>query len=402
MLKESLILSVSLLIPKNFNICLYEAGEKGNILITKVCHITSAHPRYDRRILLKECVSLANAGYDTYLIINDDEPDESFEGVKIRSTNYVASNRLNRFIFSKRKLLECALEVDAEIYHFHDPDLLPMMNKIKRLGKKVIFDSHENIPKQILDKAWIPSPIRKLVAWLYEIYEKTSVSKASAAISVTPMIVERFLNFQKNTYLVTNYPILSLEPPKLDNSMRTIGFAGGVTSQYNHDVVIEAIEQIEKVTYLVAGRGGNEYIERLMRYRGWNKVEYLGQISPFQVTPRIYQLSSVGICLHMATQAEDQGSLGVIKLFEMMECGLPVVCTDYPLWEDIIEKYDCGICVDPRDVVAVRDAIQYLLDNPDRAAEIGNNGRKAVELEYNWGSQEKILLNLYSKLTGTD
>lgn len=369
----------------------------------KVCHITSAHPRYDRRILLKECVSLANAGYDTYLVVNDDLPDEEFEKVKIRSTQYLVSNRFKRFLFSHRKLFKCAMDVDAGIYHFHDPDLLPMIMKMRRRGKKVIYDSHENVPKEILDKAWIPSPIRSFVSRLYEKYEKKSVKHAYAAISVTPMIVDRYLAFQENTHLVTNYPIISTESPKLNAAARTIGFAGGVSSIYNHDIIIQAIEQIDDVSYLIAGVAESDvYLDQLSKYLGWSKVHYLGLIPPFEVIPRIYEHSSMGVCLHTSTQAEGQGSMGVIKLFEMMERGLPVICTDYPVWKDIIEKHDCGICVNPRDVVAVRDAIKHLLDNPNRAAEMGVNGRKAVELEYNWGTQEKTLLNLYAELSTVD
>jgi len=130
----------------------------------KVCHLTSAHSRYDIRIFIKECRSLAINGYDVTLIVNDDKDDEILDGVRIVSTKYKYKNRIDRFIRSRKKLLDKAIEIDASIYQLHDPDLLPIGNKLKSLGKKVIFDSHEDVPQQIKDKEWIPKILRNLIS----------------------------------------------------------------------------------------------------------------------------------------------------------------------------------------------------------------------------------------------
>jgi len=92
------------------------------------------------------------------------------------------------------------------------------------------------------------------------------------------------------------------------------------------------------------------------------------------------------------------GTLGNTKLFEYMQAGLPVICSDFVLWKDIIEEWDCGICIPPRDVIALRNAIQYMIDNPEKAKEMGKNGRQAVLEEFNWGIEEKKLISLYRKL----
>lgn len=365
----------------------------------KVCHITSAHPRHDRRILLKECVSLAKAGYDVHLIVNDHNADEVFEGVKIRSTQFQANSRIKRFVLSHRKLFKIAREVDADIYHFHDPDLLPMMSKMRRRGKKVVFDSHENIPKQILSKGWLPSPIRKITAWIYEKYEILTVARSHALISVTPAIVERFRKFQENSYLVTNYPIMSATVEIAREQRRAIGFAGGIGDLYNHLTILDALESVDDVVYHLAGRADSlDYIAQIKKHRSSAKVKYWGQLSPFDVYKLVYDNVAVGMCLHSAIQAEGMGSLGVVKLFEMMERGLPIVCSNYPIWEEINDKYDFGICVDPKDAVAVGDAITFLLDNPERARQMGENGRRAVEVEFNWSKQEKVLLGAYASI----
>ena len=92
------------------------------------------------------------------------------------------------------------------------------------------------------------------------------------------------------------------------------------------------------------------------------------------------------------------GSLGVNKFFEYMLFGLPIICTDFDLWKEIVNKYKCGICVEPRDVKQIKDAILYLINNKEEAYNMGQNGRKAVLEEYNWDTQKKVYLDLYSKL----
>ena len=248
------------------------------MMMKKVCHITSAHGRYDIRIFIKQCKSLANNGYDVTLIVNDDKPDEIIDGVKIVSTSYKPKNRIGRFINSRKKLMNKAIKVNADIYQLHDPDLLPMGNKLKKMGKKVIFDSHEDVPRQVKDKKWIPGIIRNTISKAYENYEKSSVRKYDAVISVTPHIVERFKTINPNAVMVTNYPIIDVDEEIVRNSTKMIGFAGGITEQYRHHNVLKAIEDIDEIRYTIAGGATNEYLERLKSYPAWKKVEYIAKI----------------------------------------------------------------------------------------------------------------------------
>lgn len=363
----------------------------------KVCHITSAHNRYDVRIFVKECVSLANNGYNVTLIVNDTNLDEIKDGVKIVSTKFKPKNRIERFLNSKKLLFNKAVEVDADIYHLHDPDLLPLGNKLKEMGKKVIFDSHENVPDQIMDKPWIPKRLRGTVSRVYSLYEGSSLKNYDAVISVTPHIVKRLLKINPNTVMVTNYPVIKSSDTINNKNSNNICFAGGVTEQYHHENIISAIESIHNVKYILAGNSTEEYLRRLKSLPGWSKVEYLGFIPHCQVE-KMYGQSTIGMALHYSNQAKIEGTLGVIKLFEFMAAGLPVICTDYRLWKEIVEGNNCGICINPKNVGEITEAIRYILNNPEEAKKMGENGRKAVIKKYNWGTQEKVLLDLYGKI----
>ena len=81
-----------------------------------------------------------------------------------------------------------------------------------------------------------------------------------------------------------------------------------------------------------------------------------------------------------------------------MAAKLPVICTNYKLRKGIIDEYKCGICVDPDSIEEIKKAIEFVINNPKEAKQMGENGHKAVLEKYNWGTQEKVLLELYEGL----
>ena len=143
----------------------------------RICHVTSVHRRYDVRIFHKESKTLRQSGYDVTLLVNDDKNDEVISGVKFISLNYQPKNRYQRMVKVTKLLLVRALEIDADIYHLHDPELLTLALKLKRKGKKVIFDSHEDYLLTITEKKWLPKLLRPLIRFLYQKYEKRIIKR---------------------------------------------------------------------------------------------------------------------------------------------------------------------------------------------------------------------------------
>src|SRR5699024_6698060 len=139
----------------------------------KICHLTSVHKDNDVRIVLKEVYSLSKS-YETVLLVNN--PTQSTD-TQFRKVNLELkfNNRLSRIIFSKRLILKKSLEVEADIYHFHDPELLSVGNKLVKRNKKVIYDIHEDTSKQILSKHYIPRFLRKPISKIFSFYEKRSI-----------------------------------------------------------------------------------------------------------------------------------------------------------------------------------------------------------------------------------
>lgn len=370
----------------------------------KVCHLTSAHRPNDNRIFYKECVSLAKEGYDVYLVATGESYVQ--EGVNVVGVGKIPSSRLERMLITTRKVYKAALNLQCEVYHLHDPELLPYAILLKRKGKKVIFDSHENVSEQILTKYWIPLFMRQHIANVYRRFEKYVTKKIDGVIIVTPSQIPLFKEVQNNLQMITNYPIIDQKDLTRnqnyldDKNIHQICFAGGITPQWNHLAIASVLAIVPSLRYCIAGPTEDEYLAKLLNNPSWNnQITYLGILDQTGVA-NLYTLSLCGMALlGYDTQVGREGTLGNTKLFEYMKYGLPIICSDLILWKNIIDKHNCGITVNPNNLQEIIDALNFLIHNPVEARKMGNNGHRAFIQEYNWDTQVPKLLQLYAEIT---
>lgn len=365
----------------------------------KVCHFTSVHTAFDVRIFYKECRTLAIAGYSVTLIAQHDK-NEVVGGVKIIALPNV-SNHILRFCGLTLKAFRLALKEKAEVYHFHDPELLLAGLLIKlSTGKRVVYDVHEDYRLQILYKPYIPQIARKSIALLARLVEYVISKYLDGIVTATDDILNIF-SFHKKAICLRNFPIISnfsnfSEGRRIEKETFNIIYVGNLTITRGITQIVQALEHIKsdkKVTLILCGDFYPlEYNASVRKLKGFEKVEYRGWVNP-QDIPTLLCKSDVGIaCLH--PQANYLSALP-IKLFEYMLSGIPVIASDFPLWKDIVIGNQCGICVDPQNSKEIAGAIVYLLEHPDERKAMGENGRKAVINKYNWENESKRLLDLY-------
>jgi len=369
----------------------------------RVCHITSAHGRYDGRIFQKECQSLLKKGYDVSLIVNDEFDDEVKKGVKIYSTKYKPQNRFQRMFISPKKIKKIATKLDADIYHLHDSELLSLVKFLKSKNKIVVFDSHEDYLHAIDDKNYIPKKLRLVVRVLYGAYEKYIIGKVDAAVVCYHWTEKRYNKYCEKVKMVFNFPIIKENSEQYNNdfSKRSISFAGSVTKFWCHKEIIEACSKIGNVQYELAGNLSGSYGEELKSMDSWRVVNHHGFLPFDEVYEKVYSNSSIGVALldYISLCNGDVGNLSNTKIFEIMYSGLPLICTDFKLWREIIEDENCGIVVNPHKSEEIISAIESLLSNPEKAKRMGENGKKAVLEKYNWNECEKELFDVYDYLT---
>jgi glycosyltransferase involved in cell wall biosynthesis len=373
----------------------------------KICHITSGHFVWENRIFKKECSSLVANDYDVTLIgIDKISYKDVKNGVKRIALSIPVKNKLQRMLKRSKAVYKESLKINADIYHFHDIELFPYGLMLKKKGAKVIFDCHEDYFEYFKDVKWYPKIIGIIISIIIKIIFKKYLKKFDAVITVTPHIIDKFAQYTDHLYMITNYPIIdgnnvpSFSQRDYLNRDNELIYAGILHPRSNQEITLEAISKTPNIKYNIAGLIFDDYKKVLFKIPYWNKVNYLGYIA-LEDLEKVYKKSTIAIILldYMGNVGYKNGSMGVVKVFEYMKFGLPIICTDFEVWEKmIIDKYNCGICVNPKNTDEVQKAIQYLCENKEIAYQMGQNAQKAVIEEFNWNTQSKVLLEIYQNL----
>lgn len=368
----------------------------------KVCHLTSVHPAEDIRIYVKECRYLSQSGLDVTLVVGNSETYIK-DDVKIVGVPIQAGNRYVRILKGPIKIYQKALEIDADVYHFHDPELLPVGVLLQRKGKKVIYDVHEDVPEQVLSKEWIPAPFRRLISKAVKGIEKYASSRFSAVVTATPTINKRFETYNANSVVIHNFPImneLTIDETSQENMKKeTAIYIGGITRLRGISEMVDAFEIInhhETIPLSLAGKFSPEKLEGEMKGKsGWQFVDHAGWLSREEVKESLSRAFVGLVLLH----PEPRYIVSYpIKLFEYMSAGIPVIASNFPLWEQIVHDSGCGVCVDPLNPEAISDAVLWFYRNPEEAKKMGASGRKAIIEKYNWEKEAERLVELYRAL----
>lgn len=361
----------------------------------RICHITTAHPCFDIRIFHKECKVLADAGYEVYLVAQHDK-EEVVDGVHIIPLPKVKS-RMERMSFLVNKAFEIALKLNADVYHFHDPEFIPKALKLKRLSKRVIYDAHEDVPRQIMSKPYLKGFSRVLFSRVFEIYENYAARKFDVIITATPHIRDRFLKLNPNTVDVNNYPIMDEfdSVPAWDERNNDICYIGGISRVRGIIELIKALEFVDTTLHLAGYFESVELEEEVKKLDGWKKVKYYGFVDRSGIRDILCNVK-VGV-ITLYPEPNHIKSLP-IKMFEYMAAGLAIVASNFPLWEEIIRKSGCGLCVNPSDPEAIAQKIRYLLTNDEIARKMGECGRRWVLENCRWEKESEKLKRIYEKL----
>tara|TARA_B100000767_G_scaffold275660_1_gene314121 strand:- start:5745 stop:6857 length:1113 start_codon:yes stop_codon:yes gene_type:complete len=370
--------------------------------VKTVCHVISGYFRNDARVFKRQCLSLKQAGYEVSILTCDGEPDERLEGVDIFACKYTWSRKFT-LLFAKYQFLKKALEINADVYQLHSPELLPLGVKLKKLGKKVVYDAHEDMGAHILEKEWLPKPIRKVVSLVVTKYMNFAYRRIDEIISPHSHVVEKVIASFDKGVLVANFPwIKPLDQAKvvpIAERDLILCYAGTVYPYSNQEATLTAISSMPDSVYEVAGHIEDRHKSALLQMPGHHKLKFYDRLNQVDLR-KLFLRSLIGIVIYdyKLNLGYKLGSYGTNKLFEYMEAGLPIICTDYILWKEIVDEYNCGVYVQPGDAEALSSAISLINNDRSLATQMGINSRKAAEERFNWETENKKYLSVFESL----
>ena len=364
-----------------------------------ICFLSSGFGREDALIVYRQGVSLVNNGFRVSYIICDEKPNEVKEGIHIYSVGKCESSMKARICKHPGYLKEYLKRFEADVYQISEPELLPLGIYLKKKGKKVVFNLREYYPDYYARK-FSNKFLYKCVHDIVEFYFGYIAKKYDAVFNCMPEMTDYIRKVMpcKRFEDVANFPVVnqnfSLSYEDYCSRKNIISYFGSIYTISCQEEFLEAIQDIDDVTYLLAGVFySKEYQQRVSSKQAWNKVKFKNGFTRDEL-PGIINCSVIGnVMKDFAKTETPDGSYSIIKIFETMEAGVPVLLSKVPLYEKMVEKYKCGICVDPYDVDGIKAAIEYLLHNKKEAYEMGQNGRKAVIAEFSWDSQSKAYIN---------
>lgn len=365
--------------------------------------LTSAHPPLDPRIYFKQARALRRAGHVVHLVAR--------AGGEIEDVHYetvpVPRFRLAR-VRTIVQVLRRARQLRCDVYHIHDPELLPGSVILKWLTRaRLVYDVHENVRAQIRTKPWIPSWLRDPIALIYGFVERICLTWVDHIVLAEDSYTQEYRGTKVS--IVRNFPILSADPEGVARQYTRrplLVYCGAVARARGAIKMIEAVallrERFPEVQLRIIGQSFPAALEgemqRLVKSEGLeDHVHILGRL-PMDAALREVRVCDIGLAL----LHPDPNYLESIptKMFEYMWLRLPVVVSNFPMWCSIVDNAHCGLAVDPLSAPDIANAIAALCQ-PGVLESAGENGRAAVRGQYTWASEEGKLAAIYERFAET-
>jgi glycosyltransferase involved in cell wall biosynthesis len=378
----------------------------------RACIVSTVHPAFDTRVFHREAVSLAEAGFDVRLVIQHERSEDTVDGVHIVGLP-ATKRRLGR-IQTGWRAFRLALREYADIYHIHDPELIPWGILLGLLtARPVVYDVHEHYPDDIRTKEWLPAPVRKPVANLFDFGERIASSFFSALVVADQSIRDRFRHSHKRIVVLYNFPGreafcahdrgASSLPREHETQLVYLGAIGRDRGIWLMLDMVQTLATEFKldVGLWIAGRFGYLHEQREFERRLEadadlrSRVTWLGPV-PYGEVPQLLARADIGL-VPLQPIPKHQKNIPT-KQFEYMAAGLPFVASDLAPVRPFVEAARAGRLAVADDASSHAAAVAHLTQHPSEAHQMGRNGRTAFENWYNWDTEAKKLVDLYSSL----
>lgn len=363
----------------------------------RVVHVSSVHPWTDNRINLREAVSLSEIGYHVSLVALDSPNTAPASSVHVY--RLPRRSRVLRATVGSAAAVLRAIRLHPRVVHLHDPELIPFILPLRLLGKRVVFDAHEDLENQVRNKPYVHWALQPPVVIFARMLTRMA-AWATHVVAATPAIARRF-PVGKVT-VVHNYARLRDED-SLAKTIRcrahVVVYVGGLSTARGARQMVEALSDPEFPDGWMMALAG-PWIPQGLRGElttlpAWDRVKDHGVLGPSETRDLLLE-ARVGLVVLQRTAAYEE-SLPT-KIFEYMSAGIPVIASDFPLWRHILSEYECGQVVDETNPTEIASAIRRYADDPSLLEMHARNSRRAAETVFNWSVAEEQLTTVYRNL----
>ena len=345
---------------------------------------------------------MADAGYQVSLIARTPSP-QTVNGVKIIPSIGSSNYRLLRFLLLPAVGVQALLQ-NAEIYHLHNPDTLPIVVFLRIFGKKVIYDTHEDFSNKILIKTWIPKLLRRPLAFLVSKSESLISTIATASIATQQDVVERLNN---NVLLLGNPPRVNEElyarvsklAQEIDSQecqVRAI-YIGHINRPRGLYEMVDALAIANNTTHVrlwLIGPADKDDLDGASSRPGWKYVDYIPSMAQ-ELAFAYVERADVGLVV--IRDVGGYASTEPNKLYEYMMFGKPFIVSAFDEWRSKLADIDAGWFVKPGSADEIANVLRKISENGEAAMKKGASGKEFTK-SYNWETESQKLLELYREI----
>ena len=363
----------------------------------RVVHLTTVHHPFDPRILWKQAASLSAAGFDVCLVAQHTH-EETLDGVRVVPLPPIRG-RYRRIVL-QRRAFATARALQADVYHFHDPELIPVAWYLRRsTGARIIYDMHEDYRGHGPVEGRF---LRALERWCFAWVDHVVVANEAHAQIVKGAPVTCIANYFKPLDASASaHTPRSLEAVRLlytgvmadpRGLAALLALAGEIVRRnlpWRIDLVGVCYRAADR--HRAEARIEAEGLAQVVRRVGWDTYVPWSEIAPF------YEHAHVGLALWEPER--DHLTKIPTKFYEYLHHGLPILCSDFPRWRVFVDDHGCGAVVDPRDPEAALDRLAAWFDDPAQYRRLAAAALAAAP-RYRWEAMEKRLVALYEGLLG--
>lgn len=360
--------------------------------------MANGHPVFDTRIFVKEARSLVRAGYAVTIIVPA-ETSEIRDGVSILPVPVRIKGWQKLFVNPWVIFRKALTRPTSAIFCIHDSDILIAGVALKVLGRRVVYDAHEDTPLQISYQHWLPPLIKKIYGAFYYVLEKLCGWIFDRIIVAEPVIARYFP--KGKTKLVRNFPVAEafrshVAIPYQERKAR-LSYVGSLTAVRGLFEMVEAAKRASSAVsfeFLLGGGFSPAHLKE--KIVAEYNVNFIGWVSHAQLVDVLFDSRAGIIVPHPVERYKTNYP---VKLFEYMAAGIPVIASSEGESAAFVRESRCGILVDPKDVDQIAEAIVWIFTHPEEAAEMGQRGQQLIFDRYNWEKEADELVRLYDNLT---